>query len=39
MPVYGNIHYKDQLIWVGGIREYAIGIFITLLKRALEQLV
>jgi len=38
--VFGNglVQYKDQLIWVGGISDYAIGIFITPLKRALGKL-
>jgi len=38
--VFGNglVQYEDKLIWVGGISDYAIGIFMTPLKRALEKL-
>ena len=38
--IFGNglVQYEDQLIWVGGISDYAIGIFITPMERALERL-
>jgi len=38
--MFGNglIQYQDQLIWVGGIGDYAIGIFTTPIERALEKL-
>ncbi len=38
--VFGNglLQYKDQLIWVGGVGDYAIGIFTTPIERALERL-
>lgn len=38
--IFGNglVRYKDHLIWVGGISDYAIGIFVTPMERALERL-
>ncbi len=32
------MRYKDQLIWVGGVGDYAIGIFTTPIERVLEKL-
>ncbi len=34
----GLVLYKEHLIWVGGLSDYAIGIFTTKLGLALEQL-
>lgn len=34
----GLVRYKDYLIWIGGISDYCIGIFITELNKALEKL-
>lgn len=34
----GLLHYKDRLIWLGGVGDYCIGIFITKLDDALSQL-
>jgi predicted GH43/DUF377 family glycosyl hydrolase len=38
--MFGNglVRHKDQLIWVGGVGDYAIGIFTTPIERALERL-
>ncbi|RLE30192.1 hypothetical protein DRJ54_03225 [Candidatus Acetothermia bacterium] len=38
--IFGNglIRYRDLLLWVGGISDYAIGIFSTPLERALVML-
>jgi len=38
--IFGNglAVYKENLIWVGGVSDYAIGFFITELDKALEQL-
>jgi len=38
--MFGNglVQYRDQLIWVGGISDYAIGIFVTPMEQALERL-
>jgi predicted GH43/DUF377 family glycosyl hydrolase len=38
--MFGNglIQYQDKLIWVGGIGDYAIGIFTAPIERALERL-
>jgi predicted GH43/DUF377 family glycosyl hydrolase len=38
--MFGNglVRYKDQLIWVGGVGDYAIGIFTTPIERVLEKL-
>ncbi|MBU4444900.1 glycosidase [bacterium] len=34
----GLIKYKEQLIWVGGMSDYSIGIFITEFHKALDTL-
>lgn len=34
----GLVKYKDHLIWIGGISDYGIGIFIAELEEALEKL-
>ena len=38
--MFGNglIQYQDKLIWVGGVGDYAIGIFTTPIEQALERL-
>jgi len=38
--IFGNglISYKGNLIWVGGVSDYAIGFFVTELDKALEKL-
>jgi len=34
----GLVRYGDYLIWIGGVSDYCIGIFITELSKALEKL-
>ena len=34
----GLLAYKEKLIWVGGISDYGIGIFMTDLDKALEKI-
>lgn len=34
----GLVLYKDLLIWVGGVSDYAIGIYVVELDKALEKL-
>jgi len=34
----GLVRYGDCLIWIGGVSDYCIGIFITELSKALEKL-
>lgn len=34
----GLVKYEDYLIWIGGISDYAIGIFITTLKEITENM-
>ena len=34
----GLVSYKEYLLWIGGISDYAIAIFITELDKALEEL-
>ena len=34
----GLVKYKDYLIWIGGISDYGIGIFITKLEEVLKKL-
>ena len=34
----GLVRHEDRLIWIGGVSDYSIGIFITELDRALERL-
>lgn len=34
----GLVLYKEYLIWVGGIGDYAIGIFTVEVEKALEKL-
>jgi predicted GH43/DUF377 family glycosyl hydrolase len=38
--IFGNglVSYKESLIWVGGVSDYAIGFFVTELERALGKL-
>jgi len=40
LVIFGNglIRYKNHLIWIGGVSDYCIGIFITELDKALEKL-
>lgn len=40
LTIFGNglLHYKDHLIWIGGVGDYCIGIFIAKLDDALAQL-
>ena len=39
--IFGNglVTYKDLLIWVGGVSDHIVGIFITEMDKALENLV
>jgi len=30
--------YKDYLIWIGGVSDYGIGIFVTKIEEALSRL-
>jgi len=34
----GLLHYQDHLIWIGGVGDYCIGVFITKLDDVLSQL-
>ncbi len=34
----GLVLYKEYLIWVGGISDYAIGVFTVEVEKALEKL-
>ena len=34
----GLVKYNDQLIWVGGISDWAIGIFHTDFEKAMSQM-
>ena len=34
----GLLRYEDQIIWVGGVSDYAIGIFVTSLSDILDQI-
>jgi predicted GH43/DUF377 family glycosyl hydrolase len=34
----GLVKYEDYLIWVGGISDYGIGIFISKLEEVLKKL-
>lgn len=38
LVIFGNglVHYKEFLMWIGGISDYAIGLFITEINKALE---
>ncbi|MGC9202584.1 MAG: glycosidase [Thermoproteota archaeon] len=38
--IFGNglVSYKENLIWVGGVSDYAIGFFVTELDKALERM-
>ncbi|MEM0171661.1 MAG: glycosidase [Thermoproteota archaeon] len=38
--IFGNglISYKENLVWIGGVSDYAIGFFVTELDKALEKL-
>lgn len=38
--IFGNglVSYKENLIWIGGISDYAIGFFVTELDKVLEKL-
>ncbi|GAI40311.1 unnamed protein product [marine sediment metagenome] len=40
LVIFGNglVKYKEDLIWVGGISDYCMGIFATNLEKALEKL-
>ena len=40
LVIFGNglVKYKDYLIWIGGISDYGIGIFITEIEEALGKL-
>mgnify|MGYP000669198860 CR=1 FL=1 len=41
LVIFGNglVIYRDILIWIGGISDYAIGVFATDLYKALEKLI
>lgn len=41
LVVFGNglVLYRDTLLWVGGVGDYAIGIFATPLESAMDRLV
>lgn len=38
--IFGNglVSYKENLIWIGGVSDYAIGFFVTELDKALEKM-
>ena len=40
LAIFGNglVRYKEYLVWIGGIGDYSIGIFITELSKVLENL-
>lgn len=40
LVIFGNglIRHEDQLVWIGGVCDYAIGVFVTGLDTALDKL-
>ena len=40
LALFGNglVVYKDYLIWIGGVSDYGIGIFVTKIEEALSRL-
>lgn len=40
LVIFGNglVRYRELVIWIGGVSDYAIGIFATPLDKLLEKL-